>query len=169
VLAAWLFAQYLLTNEVQLGYAETEGYMPVTAKAQRDESYLDYLSRAGEDNDTHYAVKIAATKIGLDNVDKTFVTPVFNGSASLRDAAGQLIEEVTKAMRRRQTVNDASLDKLFADIQALYRLDQISLSAGTRAELGPLPTASKALLVTLAAVWALMGVYVLIERVKKKK
>jgi len=169
VLAAWLFAQYLLTNEVQLGYAETEGYMPVTAKAQRDESYLDYLSRAGEDNDAHYAVKIAATKIGLDNVDKTFVTPVFNGSASLRDAAGQLIEEVTKAMRRRQSVNDASLDKLFADIQALYRLDQISLSAGTRAELGPLPTASKALLVTLAAVWALMGGYVIIERMKKKK
>ncbi len=34
VLAAWLFAQFLLTNEVQIAYAETEGYMPVTAKAQ---------------------------------------------------------------------------------------------------------------------------------------
>ena len=57
VLASWLFAQYLLTNEVQIAYAETEGYVPVTAKAQSDPSYQDYLSRAGED-DEHYAVKI---------------------------------------------------------------------------------------------------------------
>jgi ABC-type glycerol-3-phosphate transport system substrate-binding protein len=43
VLASWLFAQFLLTNDVQLGYAETEGYIPVTAKAQSDPAYLDYL------------------------------------------------------------------------------------------------------------------------------
>ena len=30
VLASWLFAQYLLTNDVQIAYSETEGYVPVT-------------------------------------------------------------------------------------------------------------------------------------------
>jgi multiple sugar transport system substrate-binding protein len=40
VLASWLFAQYLLTNEVQIAYAETEGYVPVTSKAQTSEEYL---------------------------------------------------------------------------------------------------------------------------------
>lgn len=35
VLASWLFAQYLLTNDVQIAYAQTEGYVPVTGKAGR--------------------------------------------------------------------------------------------------------------------------------------
>ena len=32
VLASWLFTQYLLTNNVQIAYAQTEGYVPVTKK-----------------------------------------------------------------------------------------------------------------------------------------
>lgn len=28
VLASWLFAQYLLTNNVQIAYSQTEGYIP---------------------------------------------------------------------------------------------------------------------------------------------
>ena len=52
VLASWLFTQYLLTNDVQLAYAATEGYVPVTTKAQESAAYQDYLSREGEDNDS---------------------------------------------------------------------------------------------------------------------
>ena len=169
VLAAWLFAQYLLTNDVQIAYAETEGYMPVTAKAQNDPAYRDYLSRAGEDNREHYAVKIQATQLGLANIGNTFVTPVFNGSASLRDAAGQLIEDVTKSVRRKQTVDESYMQKLFADTTALYRLDQISGSAGGRAELGPLPHAAVVLLTTLAAAWVLIGLYALFDAIRRKK
>ena len=54
VLASWLFAQYLLTNDVQIAYSQTEGYIPVTSKAQESPAYQDYLSRCGEDNTTHY-------------------------------------------------------------------------------------------------------------------
>lgn len=32
VLASWLFTQYLLTNEVQIAYSETEGYVPSPRK-----------------------------------------------------------------------------------------------------------------------------------------
>ena len=32
VLASWLFAQYLLTDQVQIAYSQTEGYVPVTVK-----------------------------------------------------------------------------------------------------------------------------------------
>ncbi|MCR5263213.1 MAG: extracellular solute-binding protein, partial [Clostridiales bacterium] len=92
VLASWLFTQYLLTNEVQTAYSETEGYVPVTSKAQDSDEYRDYLSRMGEDYSLHYDVKIKAAKLLLENVGSTFVTPVYNGSASLRDAAGQMIE-----------------------------------------------------------------------------
>ena len=63
-----------------------------------------------EDNELHYDVKIRASRLLLDNIDNTFVTPVFNGSTSLRDAAGQMIENVTKSVRRKQTVDSATID-----------------------------------------------------------
>ncbi|MGN0983802.1 MAG: ABC transporter substrate-binding protein [Gemmiger sp.] len=165
VLASWLFAQYLLTNEVQIAYASTEGYVPVTAKAQQSAAYQDYLAREGEDNDAHYAVKLQASKLLLEHTGDTFVTAVFNGSASLRSAAGQLIEDTTKSTRRKQTVDDAYLDALFAEVTSLYRLDQTSANGG-RAELGPLPGTAKALLGTLAAAWVLIGAYLLWDRRK---
>ena len=111
VLAAWLFLQYLLTDGIQTDYAETEGYVPVTTSAQTSDSYRDYLSRSGEDTDAHYRVKIDATNMLLAHTDDTFVTPVFNGSTSLRNALGQLIEEVTRARRANETVDDAFLQK----------------------------------------------------------
>ena len=156
VMASWLFLQFLLTNEVQTAYSRTEGYVPVTRKAMESEDYLDYLSRAGEDNDEHYTVKIEAAKILIDNVESTFITPVFNGSASLRDAAGQLIENAAKSARRKETVDDAYFDKMFADVRSLYHLDQLPASGGVKEDLGELPKESKMLLLTLAFVWVIL-------------
>ncbi len=168
VLASWLFMQYLLTNDVQIAYAQTEGYVPVTLKAQQSGVYQDYLSREGEDNDLYYPVKLQASRLLIDNTENTFVTPVFNGSASLRDAAGQMIENVTKSVNRRQTVDDAFVDKLYKEVNSLYRLDQTG-AIGVQKDLGPLPSTSVTLLITLVAVWALMGLYVLRSVLKKKK
>lgn len=125
VLASWFFVQYLLTNKVQIAYAQTEGYVPVTTKAQESAEYKDYIARAGENNDLYYDVKIEASKLLNENVENTFVTPVFSGSASLRDAAGQLIEEVVTAKRRKIKVDDAFIEKLFDDMVSLHRLDQV--------------------------------------------
>lgn len=169
VLASWLFTQYLLTNEVQIAYSETEGYVPVTSKAQSDPEYLDYLSREGEDNSTHYDIKIKAAKLLLNNMDSTFVTPVFNGSASLRDAAGQMIEEVTKSVRRSETVDAAYMEKLFTQMNSLYRLDQKSTSAAGRADLGALPGTAVALLAVLGLAWLLIIAYVCREALKARK
>ena len=170
ILASWLFTQYLISNDVQIAYAQTEGYVPVTTKATESEEYQDYLSRMGEDNDLHYDVKIKASKLLIDNVQYTFVTPVFNGSTSLRDAAGQLIEDVAKSVRRKKTVDDAYLDQLFDDVTALYRLDQTAgMGGGSKEDLGPLPTASKALLITLGVTWILIGVYYLRDRMRKSQ
>ncbi len=168
VLASWLFAQYLLTNDVQIAYSQTEGYVPVTSKAQDSAEYQDYLSRRGEDDELYYSVKLDAAQLLLDNPQNTFVTAVFNGSASLRSAAGQLIENVNKAVRRGQTVDDAYIESLYEEVSALYRLDQISTSSG-KVSLGALPAASKALLAGLAVCWLAMGAYLLAGRRKKKK
>ena len=138
----------------------------MTSKAQNSPEYQDYLSRRGEDNALHYSVKIDAAQLLLDNTDHTFVTPVFNGSASLRNAAGQLIENVNKGVRRGQSFDDEAIDKLFSEVTALYRLDQIQ-AREAQAELGPLPLEAKLLLGGLALCWIGMGVYVLKEKRKK--
>lgn len=168
VLASWLFAQYLLTNDVQIAYAETEGYIPVTLRAQSSAEYTDYLSRSGEDNALHYEIKIQAAKLLIDNTDNTFVTPVFNGSASLRDAAGQLIETTVKAVRRGQTVDEAFMETLYADTFSLYRLDQGGASTAEKKDLGPLPQTAVVLLVSLAVVWVFILLYVVLQAKKTK-
>ncbi len=156
VLASWLFTQYLLTNDVQIAYATTEGYVPVTSKAQDSQEYQDYLSRAGEDNDTHYAIKIQASKILLDHMNDTFITPVFNGSTSLRDAAGQMIENVAKSVRRKETIDDAYMEKLFDEVTALYHLDTATSMTQGKLDLGPLPQTAKILLASLIAAWGVI-------------
>jgi len=172
VMAAWLFTQFLLTDEVQIAYSQTEGYVPVTAKAQETEVYQDYLARCGEDNQLYYDVKLKAAKLLLENTRNTFVTPVFNGSASLRDAAGQMIENTAKSVRRKQTVDDAYFDKLYDDMKSLYRLDRVQAMSGEaegKAELGPLPAAAKWLLGSLAAIWGLILVYFVLQWTKSRK
>ena len=169
VLASWLFTQYLLTNEVQIAYSETEGYLPVTSKAHESAEYRDYLSRAGEDNERYYDVKIEASKLLLENTDKTFTTPVFNGSTSLRNAAGQLIEETAKSVRRGEKADEEYLDELFKSVTSLYRLDQRSVTAADGASLGPLPGEARALLTVLGAAWAGIALYALGELLKNKR
>ena len=171
VLASWLFAQYLLTNDVQIAYSQTEGYAPVTSKAQQSPAYQDYLARSGEDNDFYYDVKLEATNLLLSNTGNTFVTPVFSGSASLRDAAGQMIENVTKSVRRKKVVDDAFIDDLFADVTSLYRLDQIGASSGSAGiceDLGPLPPTSKMLLGALLGTWILILLYISCDYLKRR-
>jgi len=172
VLASWLFVQFMLTNEVQIAYAQTEGYVPVTTKAQESAEYQDYLSRAGEDNELYYSVKLEATELLLDNIDNTFVTPVFNGSASLRDAAGQMVEETVKAVRRKKTVDEEFITNLYADMTSLYRLDQLEINGGDgqgEKVLGELPKASKILLGALAGAWVLIALYGAFQLVKSKR
>lgn len=173
VLASWFFMQYLLTNEVQIAYSQTEGYVPVTAKAQNDAVYKDYLSRCGEDNELYYDVKINATRLLLENTDNTFVTPVFNGSASLRQAAGELIESTVKAVRRNQSVDDAFMQKTQKETTSLYRLDQIRTgdyaAADEKTDLGPLPGTAVYLIVVLCVTWGLIIISVGFLTIKQKR
>ena len=175
VLASWIFVQYMLSNDVQIAYSNTEGYVPVTTKAQQSAAYQDYLSRRGEDNDLHYAVKLDATELLMEHVGDTFVTPVFNGSASLRDASGQMIEEVAKGVRRKKVIDDTFIDDLYKKMVNLYRLDQINVESAAeggdsqRADFGPLPGTAVALLAGLAVVWLGIIAYVVADGLRQKR
>ena len=174
VLASWLFVQYMLTNGVQIAYSSTEGYLPVTLKAQNSQEYQEYLSRKGEDNREHYAVKIEASQLLLNHMQDTFVTPVFNGSTDLRQAAGQMIEETAKAARRKKEMNDEFIETLYRDMTSLYHLDQIKATGEgeNEAEDGtadtPIASESKVLLAAIVVIWILIGVFRLRENRKEK-
>ena len=169
VLAAWLFMQYMLTNDVQIAYSQTEGYVPVTEKALNSNEYKDYLSREGENNDEYYDIKIKASKLILDNIDNTFITSVFNGSASVRNAAGQLIEEVAKSTRRHKTVDDEYIDKLYEDMVSLYHLDSYGTSLSEKVVFGEFPKEASMLIYALAGAWVLIIVCFIVKKVKKSK
>ena len=168
VLASWLFVQYMLSNDAQFAYATTEGYAPVTTKAQNSEEYRDYFSHMGEtngeDNKTYYHVKLKATKLLMDNTENTFITPVFNGSTSLRNAAGQLIEEVTKTVRRSGTVDDEYLETLYENMMVTYHLDELE----GKKTFGEMPIASVILLIVIAAAWVFIGAFAVFDRKRQK-
>ena len=168
VLASWLFAQYLLTNETQISYASSEGYIPVTLKAQNSDEYLEYIKNTGTDNKTHYKTKLDATQLLLDNTQNTFITPVFNGSASLRTAASALIEDTVKARLRKKTVDEKYMEDEFKSVTSLYRLDQSLMSSMEKESLGPLPSTAKKLIATLVIAWVGIISYIVIRHSIKK-
>ena len=165
VVASWLFAQFLLTDEVQIEYAQSEGYVPVTTSAQSNPEYLHYLSRGGDNNRLYYKVKIDATKLLLDNIDNTFVTPVFNGSANLRNAAGRMIDEVASDARIGTLMSGAYMDSLFNRMISMYHLP----AEGADLSEKPMPAEAIALIVTLAVIWVGIGGFVLFGLYKKRK
>ena len=147
-----------------MGYAQTEGYLPVTSKAQQSEEYLDYVNRSGEDNDAHYWVKIKAAQLLRENTKNTFVTPVFNGSTSLRNAAGDLIENTVLGVRRKNTVDEAFMEELFDKVATLHRLDQVEST-----DLGPLPDTAIYLLSALAGIWVILAGAFIVAKSKRKR
>ena len=178
VLASWVFLQFLLTNDVQIDIATTEGYIPTTKKAQESDRYREYLSRMGEDNEEYYDVKIKASKVMLDNIDNTFITPVFNGSTALRNTAGALIEGVVKSARRKEIIDDKYLTALYNKLISQYSLEdgagkiiwggtppgatpptEGELPAGGESQ-KTIPPGGIVLIISLAAVWGAIIAYV---------
>ena len=162
VLASWLFMEYLLTNDVQIAYSETEGYIPVTTKAQNSPIYQEYLNSGSLDSLTHYQVKIDATKMLLENIDNTFVTPAFNGSVSLRDAAGQLIEEVTRNAKK--VDKDYIKNTIYPKVISLYRIGKSG-----KAKFTTLPKETIILFVIFGLTWAGIITYITIDKIKYYK
>ena len=93
---------------------------------------------------------------------------MFNGSASLRDAAGQLIESVTKSVRRKETVDDAYMDRLFDDVASLYHLDEVKAQTSGKTDLGPLPWTARVLIGGLILSWVLILLWAFRDILKKR-
>ena len=92
VLAAWLFAQYLLTPEIQASFGVTSGYMPVTTPAIELPAYIATMEKAGPETKTTLAA--LSTKTALSQAASYFTSAVFIGSSDARDQVGALMASV---------------------------------------------------------------------------
>ena len=94
---------------------------------------------------------------------------MFNGSTALRNAAGQLIENVAKSTRRHETIDDDYMNKLYSDVESLYKLDQYGgANKDSQSQLGELPVASKLLILCIGASWMGIIVYFIVQFAKRK-
>ena len=92
VLATWLFAKHLATDEVfQAEVSMTNGYVPVIKSITDNEIYADFLAK-GEQDGTKY-IQAYAVKVALDQTPSMFVSDAFYGSAVARDQVGILIQK----------------------------------------------------------------------------
>ena len=155
MLASWLFTQFLLTNNVQISYAKTEGYLPVTNKALESDEFKTYLK-----SDTEYSVKLDATKLVLDNINNTFITSVFNGSANTRLAAGYLIE----ASCNKQALSYESINNLYDKAIKNNGLESLMdvKSQSIRPE-------AIALIIIIGVIWVGIGGYFITRTIIKRK
>ena len=68
---------------------------------------------------------------------------------------------------------EAYMEKLYADMISLYRLDQLENQSGAtdaaRADLGPMPMDSVILLTVLVAAWVFIGLFAVRQMIKNKK
>ena len=101
VLASWIFLQFLLTDEVQVAFAQTEGYSPVTDTAINSKEFQAFLN-----NPETYSVQKDAILNVIEYRNKTFITPAFNGSALVRGNVGDLLDKATKSKTREINVDD---------------------------------------------------------------
>lgn len=172
VLASWLFTQFLLNDETQIKYAKTEGYIPVTYSAINSDKYQEYINNPiykpqNKSENEQYYIKLKASKIVFDYRNNTFITPVFNGSNLVRSAAGALIDNTClDVFKKESSDSNEYFDGLYSKLTSLYKLNEISSNSK---KLGKLPKESIILIVGLCVVWAGLGTYFIVNKVKKKK
>ena len=94
VLASWLFVKYLTTNaNFQGRYSQVSGYMPVLRSVYSSPAYQQFL------NGTSMPARTA--RLGMENFDSYYTSPVFLGSAKAREEVGKIISIALRSDKSR--------------------------------------------------------------------
>ena len=92
VLATWLFAKHLATDEVfQASVSMNNGYVPVIKSITENPVYAEFLAGADVDGTKH--IQAYAVKVASEQSASMFVSDAFYGSAVARDQVGILIQK----------------------------------------------------------------------------
>jgi len=106
VLATWLFVKYLTTDATfQANFGMASGYMPAIKSVLEIPEFQEYLEKAdGGDN-----IAMLSMKVGMEQTDAYYTSPVFTGSATARNQVGNIM---TTCLGLTENV-DAEIDKAF--------------------------------------------------------
>ena len=107
VLATWLYAQYLNSDNVQARFALASGYLPITTTATELDAYQSFLNKAAG-NTTGIAA--LATKVALAQTNNYYTSAVFVGSAYARDEVASLLAKIMLDT----TINSSNADSKIA-------------------------------------------------------
>ena len=92
VLATWLFAKHLATDDIfQASVSMSNGYVPVIKSVQQNEVYADFLAAVDENPTAN--IEAYAVKVALEQTNTMFVSDAFYGSAVAREQVGMLIQK----------------------------------------------------------------------------
>lgn len=107
VLYGWKFIKYLTNPDVNAGLCtnNSEGYVPVRESAYNTSAFVSFMN-----SDTQY-VKVA--KVVVNEIQGNyFVSPVFKGSAALRDQCGGGMADVLKEEHTSEAKIKSVLDRV---------------------------------------------------------
>ena len=91
---------------------------------------------------------------------KTMQRHIWKDYEELADDARYMPKYQKLYQRRKETIDEPYMDKLFSDVTSLYRLDQKKQTGMEKADLGPLPKAAVILLSVLGITWIGIILYV---------
>lgn len=110
MIAAWLFAKYMISPEKSAEFCIPSGYAPVRYSAYETDAWIDYLEKIKDNpttmNDASSKLVKEAIEIFLNNGEIFFTSAVFNLSSKTRTEAGALM---VKILAYKQT-SDADLN-----------------------------------------------------------
>ncbi|MDD3067283.1 MAG: extracellular solute-binding protein, partial [Acholeplasmataceae bacterium] len=121
MIAAWLFAKYMISPEKTAEFCIPSGYAPVRYSAYETDAWQTYLSTIKENpttmNEASSKLVKEAIEIFLNNGEIFFTSAVFNLSSKTRTEAGALMVKILAY----QATNEADLDAFInAEYQKSY-------------------------------------------------
>ena len=100
-----------------------------------------------------------------NNIDNTFITPVFNGSANARSASGYLIEALFSGYTTKEQI-----DTLFNNVDSRYKLSTFVKGEIVKPDVkGVNQYLGYCLLGVIGIVWIGIGIYFLKNYVLRKR
>jgi multiple sugar transport system substrate-binding protein len=117
IFATWLFTKFLLSEDVQIAFSQTEGYLPSSSAIISSERFKEYITKSGLNNNLYYEVKIDSLKELQESI--------FNSKLcdkKTEDIYSWLINTICRDVKNGKILDDTYYQNLFETLKNLYKI-----------------------------------------------